>query len=164
MSVCRAAPSVQAYLKYGNRRISRLYTHHMDAVIVVMRWLHLTSMATLIGGFLYGRLVMTPAIGSLAPDAGEALGDRAAAAYRPLVLSAIAGLIISGLYNIYTNPGHSVKYHILLGVKLLLALHVFAVAYLIVQPKNPRRARMMTGTLISGLVIIAISAYLRRIF
>ena len=33
----------------------------------------------------------------------------------------------------------------LLGIKLLLVLHVFAVAILIVQPKNPRRVRMMTG-------------------
>jgi hypothetical protein len=43
-------------------------------------------------------------------------------------------------------------------------LHVFAVALLITQPKNPKRARMMTGTLVSALVILAISAYLRRIF
>jgi hypothetical protein len=41
---------------------------------------------------------------------------------------------------------------------------VFAVAILVVQPHRPRRVRMMAGTAISGLVIIAISAYLRRIF
>ena len=28
----------------------------------------------------------------------------------------------------------------------MLALHVFAVAFLITQPKNPRAPRMMTGT------------------
>jgi hypothetical protein len=121
-------------------------------------------MATLVGGMIYGRLVMTPATGALAPDAREALGGRAAAAYRPLVLAAILGLVLSGTYNLLTNPGHSVTYHILLGVKLMLVLHVFAVAFLITQPKNPRRTRMMTGTLISGLIILAISAYLRRIF
>jgi hypothetical protein len=32
------------------------------------------------------------------------------------------------------------------------------------QPHAKRRARMMAGAAISGLVIIAISAYLRRIF
>ena len=74
------------------------------------------------------------------------------------------GLIVSGTYNLLTNPGHTPKYHMLLGIKLMLVLHVFAVALLITQPKNPRRARMMTGTLISGLIILAISAYLRRIF
>ena len=135
-----------------------------DAIFVLMRWLHLSSMATLIGGILYGRLVMTPAIGSLAPEAGETLAGKAAGAYRPLVLAAICGLIVSGVYNILTNAGHSVTYHILLGVKLMLVLHVFAVALLITAPHNPHRARMMTGTVVSGLIILAISAYLRRIF
>jgi putative copper export protein len=135
-----------------------------DVLFVLMRWLHFSSMATLVGGMIYGRLVMTPAAGALAPDARETFGDRAASAYRPLVLAAVIGLIVSGTYNLLTNPGHTVKYHILLGVKLMLVLHVFAVAFLISQPKNPRRARMMTGTVISGLIILAISAYLRRIF
>ncbi len=135
-----------------------------DVLFVVMRWLHFTSFITLIGGILYGRLVMIPALGTLAPDAGKALESRAFTAYRPFVLAAVTGLIISGMYNILTNPGHTVKYHILLGVKLMLVLHVFAVAFLITQPQNPRRARMMTGTIVSGLIIIAISAYLRRIF
>jgi hypothetical protein len=86
---------------------------------------------------------------------------KAAAAYRPIVLAAVSGLIVSGIYTLLINRGHSVSYHILFGVKFLLALHVFAVAFLITQPVNPRRGRMMTGTLISGLIIIAISAYLR---
>jgi len=135
-----------------------------DALFVVMRWMHLASMATLVGGMLFGRFVMTSSEAILAPDARETFAARAAGAYRPLVLTAILGLIISGTYNLLTNPGHTVKYHILLGVKLLLVMHVFAVAFLVTQPKNPRRARMMTGTVISGLIIIAISAYLRRIF
>jgi hypothetical protein len=129
-----------------------------------MRWLHITSMTTLIGGMLYGRLVAVPASETLAPDAREVLGERAASAQRPLVYGAIAGLLVSGVYNILSNPGHTPRYHMLLGIKLLLALHVFAVAILIVKPRNKRRTRMMTGTIISGLVIILISAVLRRIF
>jgi putative copper export protein len=135
-----------------------------DVLFVVMRWLHFSSMVTLIGGIVYGRLVMVPALGALAPDAGKAVSDRAAVRFRPFVVAAVCGLIVSGLYNILTNPGHTVKYHILLGIKLMLVLHVFAVAFLITQQHNPRRVRMMTGTAISGLLILAISAYLRRIF
>jgi putative copper export protein len=135
-----------------------------DVLFVVMRWLHFTSMATLIGGILYGRLVMTPALGALSPDAAKAAGNKAAATFRPFVIFAICGLILSGTYNILTNPGHSVTYHMLLGIKLMLALHVFAVAILITKVDNPRRARMMTGVIISGLIILAIAAYMRRIF
>jgi cytochrome bd-type quinol oxidase subunit 2 len=135
-----------------------------DVLGVIMRWLHFSSLATLIGGILYGRLVMLPASAALAPDAREALAERAAAAFRPFVLAAICGFIVSGVFNILTHPGHTTKYHILLGIKLLLVLHVFAVALLIVRPGHPHRARMMTGVAISGLTIIAIAAYLAHIF
>ena len=135
-----------------------------DVLFVLMRWLHFVSMATLVGGILYARLVMTASIHALSPDARDAFDGRAASRYRPLVIAAIIGLILSGTYNLLTNPGHTSKYHMLLGIKLMLVLHVFAVALLITQPVNPRRARMMTGVMISGLIILAISAYLRRIF
>jgi len=135
-----------------------------DVLNVFMRWLHISSVVTLIGGMIFGRLVMTPAAAGLSGETRTALGERAAVSFRPLVGAAITGLLISGIYNIFSNPGHTVKYHILLGVKLLLAMHVFAAAWLIVQPNNPRRARQMLGALISGLCIILISAYLRRIF
>ena len=135
-----------------------------DVLGVIMRWLHYSSLTTLIGGILYGRLVMLPASAVLAPDEREALADRAAVAFRPYVLAAICGLVVSGVYNILTHPGHRPIYQMLLGIKLLLAAHAFALALLIVRPGNPRRARMMTGVATSGLVIIAIAAYLRHIY
>ncbi len=135
-----------------------------DALFVIMRWLHFASMATLIGGMLYARLVMMPSMRAFAPDAGKEFEERTAVRYRPLVIASIVGLIVSGTYNVLTNPGHSTWYHILLGIKLLLVLHVFAVAILVIRPQNPRRARLLAGTVLSGLIILAISAYLRRIF
>jgi len=107
---------------------------------------------------------MSSALTTLAPDAQKAFDDTAAARYRPLVMAAVLGLILSGTYNLLTNPGHTVKYHMLLGVKLMLVLHIFAVALLVTRPENPRRGRMMAGAFISGLIVLAISAYLRRIF
>jgi len=126
---------------------------------VILRWMHISSMAALVGGMIYGRLVER-----MARESGDPISGRAAAAYRPVVLMAVAGLVVSGLYTLLTNPGHSPRYHMLIGIKVLLALHIFAVAFLITKPENPRRGRMMTGAMISGLIIIAISAYLRRIF
>jgi uncharacterized membrane protein len=135
-----------------------------DVIYVVMRWLHIASMATLIGGMIFGRLVMTQAADGLSPESRDSFLDRAALLHRPLVFAAMAGLVISGCYNIFTNLGHTPLYHMLLGIKLLLVMHVFAVAILIARPHNPRRARMMAGAVFSGLTIIAISAYLRHIF
>jgi uncharacterized membrane protein len=131
---------------------------------VIMRWIHIASMATLIGGLLYGRLVMAPSIATLAADARESLASAAAMRFRPFVFAAIGGLVVSGTYKLLTTPGHRPIYHMLLGIKLLLALHVFAVSILIVQAKNPRRVRMMTGTVISGLLILGIAAWLSKVY
>lgn len=121
-------------------------------------------MAALLGGFLYSRLAVVPASRELPAASRDLLGDRAAAAYRPLAWAAIAGLLISGTYNLLNMPGHTPRYHMILGFKLLLAAHVFAIAVLASRPKNARRARLATGAIISGLAIVLISAYLRRIF
>jgi len=135
-----------------------------DAIYVFMRWLHISSAVTLVGGLIFGRWVMTRAADSLAKDAREAYLDRAAALFQPIVFLAMGALLISGMYNILTIPGHRPLYHILLGIKLLLVMHIFSVAILMGRPHNPRRPRMMAGAAMSGLVVIGIAAYLRHIF
>ena len=79
------------------------------------------------------------------------------------MFTAIACLVISGLFNFLTHPGHTRYYHALFGMKILLALHVFAVAILIARPGNKRRNRQMFGAAISGLTVILISNYLKGI-
>jgi uncharacterized membrane protein len=135
----------------------------MTVIDVIMRWMHISSMATLIGGMIFGRGVMAQAAAGLSPESRESFMDRAALFYRPLVYSSIAGLLISGVYNILHTVGHTPFYHMLLGIKLLLAMHVFAVAILVTRARNPRRSRMMAGAAVSGLAIIAIAAYLKNI-
>lgn len=134
-----------------------------DALNALMRWLHITSMVVMIGGVLYGRLVVAPAVASLPPAEQDTLGEAMAARYRAWVYAAIVALIGTGVYNFYLNLGRGPLYQALLGIKMLLALHVFAVAILIVKPRNPKRVRLMTGVVISGLLIIAISAVLRQL-
>ncbi|HUJ23745.1 MAG TPA: hypothetical protein VLX58_19560 [Bryobacteraceae bacterium] len=134
-----------------------------DALNVIMRWLHITSVVTLIGGVLYARLVIVPALASLPAPEQDSLGAAMAARYRPLLYLAMLFLLGTGIYNMFMNLGRGALYQSLLGIKLLLVLHVFAVGILVAKPKNPKRARLMTGILISGLVIIAISATLRQL-
>jgi uncharacterized membrane protein len=135
-----------------------------EALGIIMRWLHIASVATLVGGMLYGWLVLVPAMALLTADARKVMADRTAALYRPLVFGAIAALIISGGYNLASNPGHQTRYYILLSIKLLLAAHVFAVGILLVTKNPEHRGRLLAGSAISGLIIILISAYLRRTF
>src|ERR1017187_1055990 len=135
-----------------------------EALGIFMRWLHIVSVSTLIGGMLYGWLVLVPAAGVLASEARKALADRAAALYRPLVFGAIAALLVSGGYNLATNPGHNGRYYLLLSLRLLLVAHVFAVGIVLVTKTPEPRGRLFAGAAISGLLIILIAAYLRRTF
>ena len=134
-----------------------------DALNVLMRWLHLTSMVVLIGGVLYARFVIVPALTSLPAQDQDTLGAAMSARYRSLLYLAMLFLTGTGIYNMFMNLGRGPLYQALLGIKMLLVLHVFAVGILIVKPKNPKRARMMTGIVISGLTIIAMSAVLRQL-
>src|ERR1700716_811627 len=84
-----------------------------DVLTTLMRWLHLSSVATLIGGLIYARFVIAPSESFLPGDAHLTLDDRAAAHFRPIVFTAIACLVISGLFNYATHPGHSTIYHAL---------------------------------------------------
>ena len=134
-----------------------------DALNVLMRWMHITSVVTLVGGVLYARLVIAPAIASLPADLRDSLGEAMAARYRSLLYLAMLLLTGTGIYNMVMNLGRGPLYQSLLGTKLLLVLHVFVVGLLIVKPNNPKRARQMTGIAISGVIIIAISAVLRQL-
>ena len=135
-----------------------------EALNVLMRWLHIASVAGLIGGMIYGRMVMLAATRELAPETRKELEERAAALFRRIIAATIVCLTVSGVYNIISYTGHTTRYHILLGIKLLLVAHIFASAILIAQPNNQRRGRQMAGAAISGLIVIAISAYLRTIY
>jgi putative copper export protein len=136
-----------------------------EVLNVLLRWTHIASAAVLVGGLLFARAVAAPALGN-----DPALLDHLVRRARFLIYCAIAGLLVSGVFNFLSHTGHTRYYHIWFGLKFLLALHVFASAALAVRlaPATPdataRRLRRMVGAFVSGLVVIAISAYLRRIY
>jgi hypothetical protein len=113
----------------------------MDAVLpIAMRWLHIASVIVLLGGVFYARF----AAGDLAPK------------FKPLAYAAIGGILVSGLYNFLAKSGLSSTYHMWFGIKVLLALHIFAVVIL-----YRGKQRLLTGAVITGALIVAISGYLR---
>jgi hypothetical protein len=115
----------------------------MDAFLhVSMRWLHLASMAVLLGGVFYARF----AVGDLAKG------------FRPMAYAAIGGILISGIYNFLSKQAFPPHYHMWFGIKILLALHIFAATIL-----YRGKTRALTGILISGAIILAISGWLRWI-
>jgi hypothetical protein len=113
-----------------------------EALPIVMRWVHFASVIVLLGGIFYARVV----VGDLAPG------------FKPVAYGAIGGILVSGIYNFLSKNSLPANYQLWLGIKVLLALHVFAVAIL-----YRVKTRSLTGVVISGGLILMISEYLRWI-
>ncbi|PWU03062.1 MAG: hypothetical protein C5B51_19590 [Terriglobia bacterium] len=129
-----------------------------------MRWLHIFSVVLLVGGALSGRQALKVINENLAQDSADTLADSIFARYRGRIIAATVLLLISGLYNyFYSTVHHSTTYQVLFVIKLLLAAHVISAGLLAARPKHPRRARLLAGAGLSGLIIIFISNYLSRI-
>ena len=113
----------------------------MDVIVpVALRWLHLASMAVLLGGVFYAVTIT----GDLAPG------------FKRVAYVAIGAILLSGLINFLRRSSFPAHYHLWLGIKVLLALHIFAA---ILMYRGKRRA--LIGVLASGALVVAISAYLR---
>ncbi|MGA3026525.1 MAG: hypothetical protein ABSF98_17315 [Bryobacteraceae bacterium] len=132
---------------------------------LLMRWTHVISVITLLGGFVYARLVLAPALAALPGTGRRALGDEAAARFRPILITVVFTILGSGLYNYMTKGANPPGYHMWMGIKLLLVLHVLAASLLYAASggDEAKRNRRATGILISGVAIVLISGWLRYI-
>ncbi|HUS06791.1 MAG TPA: hypothetical protein VMZ52_10865 [Bryobacteraceae bacterium] len=138
----------------------------IQAVVnVSMRWVHVFSAITLLGGMVYARFAAAPAARSLSVDQRSELADRAAVAFRPWVIVSILALLLSGSYTLVMKSNIAPHYPLWFGLKLLLALHVIAVSYLLTRTSivETKRNRMMLGTVVSGGLVVLLSAHLRYI-
>jgi len=132
---------------------------------VCMRWIHIASVVTLIGGFIYARLVLAPALASLAGPDRDAFRKRTIAGFRPFLYTLMIFILGSGAYNYVTKGSYPPHYHMWMGIKLLLVLHIFAagILYAARDADEAKTNRTLTGLVISGLIVIAIASYLRWI-
>ena len=118
----------------------------MDAALpLAMRWLHIASVVILLGGVFYARFV-------------EGVMS---ARFKPWGYAAIGGILISGTYNFLSKSTFPPHYHAWFGIKVLLALHVFAIVVMYNPERHKMKPRLLTGVAITGALILACSAYLR---
>jgi uncharacterized membrane protein len=108
----------------------------VDASVVVasvVRWIHILSAITAVGGMIFLRLILHPAAkAELTEEQHAALRERIMKRWPRVVHVCIGLLILTGLYNfaVVALPIHrgQALYHGLFGVKLLLAMAVFFLA------------------------------------
>ena len=122
----------------------------MNYLSMIVLAVHVICAALLIGGALAWCLA-----------SARMKVDDAIASWKPIAITAIVGLLLTGIYNFMHRPVKSPTFHMLFGIKMLLALHVFAVSIIATKPNNERRSRQLLGVVISGIVILAISVAFR---
>ena len=139
----------------------------LDFVIPYLaRYVHIASAITLMGGMFFALIAWLPALQKAGGAGEQSISDAIAARFRPWFLLATAGLLLSGFYNYYRHVDHKdvpYLYHMVFGMKFLLTLHVFAVGFLALRAGNAKRGRQILGVVISGLVIIALSGWMRQL-
>src|SRR5258708_15444190 len=101
---------------------------------VCMRWFHISSVVTLIGGFIYARFALAPVLATLGESEAGRLSRRVVESFRPLLYTVLVTALGSGLYNYLNKASYPPHYHMWFGIKFLLVLHIFAVAILYTLP------------------------------
>jgi putative copper export protein len=96
---------------------------------LVLRWIHVLSAAVLVGGTIFLRYALAPALAQQASETRQSLLGGWRPGWARLVMIASALLLISGLVNAvriimrYEFP--AAPYHALVAVKFLLAMVMF---------------------------------------
>ena len=106
----------------------------MTIALLVLRWAHILGAITLMGGAVFMRFALVPAAKTLADDAHAQLRAEVRKRWSKVVMLAIALLLVSGLVNFYllTQMYKLDKpYHMVFGIKFLLALPIFYIASLL---------------------------------
>lgn len=145
----------------------------LDYVQVISRWLHITAAVTAGGGALFMKLALHPALETLPSDTRDAVRSAVRARWSKVVMISITVLLVTGLYNfIMISKAYDFKgtpYHMIFGIKFLLALAIFFLASVLVgRSEMAQRVRQSAGkwlTILTVLllVLLALSSVLKNI-
>ena len=137
-------------------------------LLLASRLLHVLSAIILLGGIFYLGTIVGPALGSAGTADSWYSGRRAAWAKWVGITTLL--LIATGLFNFITNVKTyeiAISYHMLVGLKILVALVVFFFAAVLAGRSGLAerlRANMkfwLTICLIAGIITVAIGSVMR---
>ncbi len=103
----------------------------IDFVSVLFRWMHILPAIIAVGGTIFMRAALVPALGELPEAQRKAFHEAIRSRWSVWVMGCITFLLISGFVNFFTlNAKYQFPklYHPLFGIKVLLALAIFAIA------------------------------------
>ena len=144
----------------------------------LMQWLHIGSVVLIIGGFFFFRVVLIP-LANRFPDANTVIAS-ALRRFSGVVWGTLFTVLISGLYNVITffrtaRASASAPivsdyslYILILGIKFFIVFLIFTVSIVLTLPYpvfdvfQKRPSRWLNVIVVLGLIVIFLSAFLRR--
>ena len=111
----------------------------LDIILLIIRWAHALAAVVWIGGSLFMLLAGRPALRSSDPDG--LVGRALATEFRPIVATAIAVLIVSGVIltvDRLTSEAAGIAYTVALAAKIALAVYAFGIAWALPRRRGQR--------------------------
>jgi len=138
----------------------------MDVVAALTRWIHILCAAVIVGGVIATRFVTVPSAQALGEEAARRFRREAIRRTKRLMHTAIGIVILSGIANYAIAVRHEPPpaYHMLLGMKIVLALILVTLVILLTMGHAEdsvfvRRERTVLGvSIVLGLVVILLAS------
>lgn len=134
------------------------------------RWFHLGSIIVLIGGAVFMRFVLMPAAVDLSDAEHDSFRNRVLNIWKKFVHPLVALILISGVFNIIFKVRETIPaWHMLLGLKLLLAMFVLFIASVLVgrskslEPIRRDGAKWLVINIAVAAVIIIVSGIMSKL-
>jgi uncharacterized membrane protein len=137
----------------------------------IVQWIHVMAAVMGLGGMGFVLLILVPSLGALSEEQREAFSKAVAGRFRWATWTSVTLLLVSGLYNVrryYWEVPHWDWAWKLLVLKISLSFALFGIVLGLTiplrwfQPLRARRRLWLLVAFILGVVVVLISAYLRR--
>ncbi len=154
----------------------------MDPVTLVLRWAHVLAAIVAMGGLVFARFALLPALSEVDEAGRDRIHDAIRRRWLPWVIGAITVLLGSGLANFLLFNARvkaegwaggswmrMTNYHALFGAKFLLAMVAFYFASALVgrgagtQWVRNERAKWLSVTLGLTLAVVLLSGWMRQL-
>ncbi len=145
----------------------------MEIVDLLLRWMHILSAIALMGGTIFMRFGLHPALSAISAENQKAIKAAVRGHWAKWVMATSGFLLLSGIVNIVRFTQLKVvdpmPYHAIVTVKLLLALVIFFIASVLVgRSKNADKFRekavfWMNLNLVLAVVVVCMGGFLRSL-
>jgi hypothetical protein len=105
-------------------------------LLLLLRYMHILGAIALMGGTIFMRFALAPTVRELDPETRQRIHEQVRSRWAKFVMFAAALLLVSGLANLGLAARFAYKpifgmeggYHMIVGIKFLLALPIFLFA------------------------------------